>query len=601
MVIGELGLDRDVSGGDTCRGTKPQLSSPPRLFFLPYQPSVSSPDIGIPSSLGAPPGWCACAMGEVVCEICGSGSKPQLIANCTRCDAYQHCYCMQVVTFAIPHEWYCDECQTNANGGLKPSHGGQTELQRPLHGCGLTKEMETPKLDISHSNVVHQISPKTSKGFGSAKVKFISCEEVALLSRERPQYGRSKFGMRQVCPASPQNVKQLSSMKCVSPSRSDTQVQALKQCAAASHDQAKTEDGSGFAMRKSQVRPASPPNVKQSSNKKCISPSRSGMQVQALKRCAAARLDDQANIEGMSHFAMRQSQVCPASPPNAKQSSNMKCMPPSSGDTQVHALKRSSAASHDQAKIEDINMKRKARPSSSMPIIHRCGAVTGKVDSQIDDKTRDNKIVNADEGKIDSQIQDEPREKGTLCAPDDDTGCKSEMKSLNHNTDVLITINSSAEYSRRPPPAICWTGSFLVFDAGAKHNLGKFKAQFPSKVSSKVYDIVKVMPDNLQFELLPRMSDWPKSFETNRPVHEDIGLFFFPNEHDGHEKKHSHLLEASSNYVLRAYIDDIKLLIYSSEVLPPDSQWIDGECYLWGIFVRSKGKRGRRRFGSTIA
>jgi hypothetical protein len=37
-------------------------------------------------------------------------------------------------------------------------------------------------------------------------------------------------------------------------------------------------------------------------------------------------------------------------------------------------------------------------------------------------------------------------------------------------------------------------------------------------------------------------------------------------------EKHSYLLEASSNYVLRAYIDGIKLLIYSSEVLPPDSQ-----------------------------
>ena len=131
-------------------------------------------------------------------------------------------------------------------------------------------------------------------------------------------------------------------------------------------------------------------------------------------------------------------------------------------------------------------------------------------------------------------------------------------------------------------------------------------------------------------------------------------LFTFVFRHE----KHSYLLEASSNYVLRAYIDGIKLLIYSSEVLPPDSQcqwfyslfpfiqekqwpvllshyiwwffpnlnaletWklekisnvlctfskilisimvtgIDGENYLWGLFVRSKGKSDPRQFSLT--
>ena len=131
-------------------------------------------------------------------------------------------------------------------------------------------------------------------------------------------------------------------------------------------------------------------------------------------------------------------------------------------------------------------------------------------------------------------------------------------------------------------------------------------------------------------------------------------LFTFVFRHE----KHSYLLEASSNYVLRTYIDVIKLLIYSSEVLLPDSQcqwfyslfpfiqekqwpvllshyiwwffpnlnaletWklekisnvlctfskilisimvtgIDGENYLWGLFVRSKGKSDPRQFSLT--
>ncbi|OEL36823.1 hypothetical protein BAE44_0002159, partial [Dichanthelium oligosanthes] len=65
--------------------------------------------------------------GEVVCEICGSGSAPHLIANCARCNAHEHwyslsfflpvhwLYCMRVLTFLIPHIWFCYRCQRNAN------------------------------------------------------------------------------------------------------------------------------------------------------------------------------------------------------------------------------------------------------------------------------------------------------------------------------------------------------------------------------------------------------------------------------------------------------------------------------------------------------
>jgi hypothetical protein len=80
---------------------------------------------------------------------------------------------------------------------------------------------------------------------------------------------------------------------------------------------------------------------------------------------------------------------------------------------------------------------------------------------------------------------------------------------------------------------LLFRGCFYVSDAGTNLNLGRFKAHFPSKVSSKVYDIVKMIPSNLELELLPRMNDWPKSFEASHPVYEDIGLFFFPNEPDG--------------------------------------------------------------------
>ena len=173
----------------------------------------------------------------------------------------------------------------------------------------MMNERETSKLHLSHSNVVPQISPKSLNRFGNAKVKFVSSEEAALLSRERPPLVRSRFVVPQPSKASsPSTTKHLSNLNCVSPSRSDTQVQALKRCADASHSQTKIEDRSYFAMQQRQVHPASPSSMKQPSNMKSISPGRSDMQVQNLKLCAAAR-HDQAKIDDNPYFAMRESQL----------------------------------------------------------------------------------------------------------------------------------------------------------------------------------------------------------------------------------------------------------------------------------------------------
>ncbi|TVU46546.1 hypothetical protein EJB05_06087, partial [Eragrostis curvula] len=537
--------------------TKPRLpsSAPP----LPSRPSLpTAPQLGAsshrlpPPSPPPPPPRAQVAMDKVVCEICGSsGRDPDLIAKCVQCSSYQHRYCMPVVAFSIPPEWRCSECQEN--------------------GCVLTKDKETPKVDL-----LHQTSPPTRKK--GSKVKYISSEEVVSLTREtreRRPYGRSNFAMRQsqVRSMSP-SLKQPSNMMCTSPTRSDSPLLALNQCSAASRDKEKIENRSDVYMQQNQVRPSSPTNLKQSSRMMCMSPIRNGGQVHStLKQSTAASLD-KANIEDRSEFSTRKSQVPPASSANLKQPSNRNCLPPSKSDTQVHALKRCAVVSHE-ARNKDLSMNRGAGYGSSMP--SRCATeviVKGKSDSQIEDKTEEKKTVSANEGTISSQIQSKSIEKEALRGSVVDvTGCQSEVSSPFHNTDTLLIIDSSAANPRRPSSENCWTGSFTVLNAGTRHNLGGFKAYFPPKVSRKAYDVAKMMSGNMQLEMLPRFDDWPKAFETSRPTHEDIGLFFSPHKFDCHEKKHSNLLETSCNYVMRASIKDIKLLIYSSEVLPPDSQY----------------------------
>uniref|UniRef100_J3LPV5 AIPP2-like SPOC-like domain-containing protein n=1 Tax=Oryza brachyantha TaxID=4533 RepID=J3LPV5_ORYBR len=426
----------------------------------------------------------------MVCEICGSGHDPGIMARCTQCNAYQHCYCLPVMTYEVPDEWCCCECQTKSNMDPSPSQGGQTII-----------------LDNNLCNRVHQASPKIPNKFENAKVKYISCEEAALLNnKEKPPNGRLNFFVRQT---------------------------------------------------NSQACPASTPNVKQSPCRR--------------------------ETRAFSQF--------PCKSPNVEQST-------SRIDSQVPFRKRCAGASQNQADFAGICMKQKGESGIFIYSMFTSREIRGKLDIQVHNEQRENKVVSADKVTVTSQSQDDYRENSKSNSTDTDIGHGSEMN-LDNNTSMLVVINSSVEYARRPPPEICWTGCFLAVD-GSNCNLGDFKAYFPSKVSSEVLNIIKSLPIKLKLEILPRMDDWPKSFETTPPVYEDIGLFFF-TEVGWNDKMQHHLMETSCNFVLRAHINNIKLLIYSSEVLPPDSQWIDGETYLWGVFVDLKSRRKTKRFGSISA
>ncbi|KAF2939748.1 PHD finger-containing protein 1 isoform X1 [Oryza sativa Japonica Group] len=426
------------------------------------------------------------ASNEMVCGICGSGHDQDRMAKCIRCNVYQHCYCFPVVTYDVPDEWCCCECQNKSNWDQTPSQGGQTIRNR-----------------------VHQDSLKIPNKFENAKVKYISYEEVSLLNNnERPPNCRSNFHVRRT---------------------------------------------------NSHVRPASPPNAKQSSS----------------------RSDNRAYSQFHRKF------------PNGQQS-------PCRSDTQGPFLKRGDGASQNQTEIAGINMKQKAQSGEMLRPCHRSRAIRGKIDFQVQNEQREKKVVSADKVTMNPQSRDDPREKsGSNVTVGTDIGRGSEM-SPDNDIGMLVVINSSVEYARQPPPEICWTGCFLVSN-GSNCNPADFKAYCPSKVSSKVLNVIKSMPSIIELDILPRMDEWPKSFEINPPVYEDIGLFFFSTELDRNGKSQSHVMETSCNFVMRAYINNIKLLIYSSEVLPPDSQWIDGESYLWGVFVDPKRRHKSMPFGSISA
>ncbi|XBI75288.1 hypothetical protein VPH35_068673 [Triticum aestivum] len=271
----------------------------------------------------------------------------------------------------------------------------------------------------------------------------------------------------------------------------------------------------------------------------------------------------------------------------------MKSVSPNRSENQSFALKRCAIASQNQIRVEDMNKRQKVQSGATIPMItyNRKGKVKN-YDHQLQDRPKEEKVASvADKRKCNSWVGDQPIGKMafSVSVPTDaGIGCGSGTKSLNNNIDMPVIINSNAEYARRPPPEailitlLCsdipslFRGCFLLSD-GEKFNLGEFKAYHPSVVSPRVCNIAKKMPSNMQLKISPRKNYWPKTWN----------------------KKHPCLVDTHCGCVMHAYIDDMMLLIYSSEVLPPDCQGIDGKSYLWGVFVKPKSKSNHARLGSV--
>ncbi|XP_022632398.1 uncharacterized protein LOC106779706 isoform X3 [Vigna radiata var. radiata] len=126
-----------------------------------------------------------------------------------------------------------------------------------------------------------------------------------------------------------------------------------------------------------------------------------------------------------------------------------------------------------------------------------------------------------------------------------------------------------------------WTGQFILNNA----NNFALVAYASSGACSKVHLAVTELPTLLDVEMLSRCGIWPKSFDMSPPNGDSIGLYFFP-----HYERDELIFDGVMNQVieqefaLKAVINNIELLIFSSHVLPPSDRRICDKYYLWGVF-----------------
>nr|GMC74172.1 uncharacterized protein LOC109193588 isoform X1 [Ipomoea batatas] len=129
-----------------------------------------------------------------------------------------------------------------------------------------------------------------------------------------------------------------------------------------------------------------------------------------------------------------------------------------------------------------------------------------------------------------------------------------------------------------------WKGSFNVCD---NLNFKGFQAHHPLRVHRKVCEFSMLLPEILDFKLVPRGNLWAKLFHDYCPTREDVGLYFFPSDKD-RSKEYVILMELirDQDLMMRKQIDNVEILVLTSTVLQMDCQKMEGNYFLWGLFHR---------------
>ncbi|XP_019200011.1 PREDICTED: uncharacterized protein LOC109193588 isoform X2 [Ipomoea nil] len=162
-------------------------------------------------------------------------------------------------------------------------------------------------------------------------------------------------------------------------------------------------------------------------------------------------------------------------------------------------------------------------------------------------------------------------------------GCATTERGTSNVNLMSFSTNNEKCFSD-PAQHPSWKGSFNVCD---NLNFKGFQAHHPLRVRRKVCEFSKLLPEILDFKLVPRGNLWGKLFHDYCPTREDVGLYFFPSDKD-RSKEYMTLLELirDQDLMMRKQIDNVEILVLTSTVLQMECQKVEGKYFLWGLFHR---------------
>ncbi|KAG2334070.1 hypothetical protein Bca52824_005250 [Brassica carinata] len=153
-----------------------------------------------------------------------------------------------------------------------------------------------------------------------------------------------------------------------------------------------------------------------------------------------------------------------------------------------------------------------------------------------------------------------------------------------------------------PPPALLrssaipdhesvWQGNLEVRRArnqSAMHS--GMQAHLSTLASPKVAEVVNKFPEKFSLNEVPRLSTWPAQFQDRGTKEDHIALFFFAKDVESYERNYKPLVDnmMKKDLALKGNLDNVELLIFASNQLPPNCQRWNMLYFLWGVF------RGRK-------
>ncbi|WZZ22225.1 hypothetical protein YC2023_123612 [Brassica napus] len=151
----------------------------------------------------------------------------------------------------------------------------------------------------------------------------------------------------------------------------------------------------------------------------------------------------------------------------------------------------------------------------------------------------------------------------------------------------LALLRSSAI----PDHESIWQGNLEVRKAREQSDMHSgMQAHLSTLASPKVAEVVNKFPEKFSLNEVPRLSTWPAQFQDIGTKEDHIALFFFAKDVESYERNYKPLVDnmMKKDLALKGNLDNVELLVFASNQLPPNCQRWNMLYFLWGVF------RGRK-------
>ncbi|XP_011028191.1 PREDICTED: uncharacterized protein LOC105128293 isoform X2 [Populus euphratica] len=534
-----------------------------------------------------------------VCDICGDVGQEEKLATCSKCtDGAEHIYCMREKLEKVPEgNWMCEECML----------GDENERQEKTN---FEKE-EAVQLEKSSLNEII----KNSKNSGSCKISLESDTKGIGVDKNRRNDGSS----------------------CHFPAKrpaDDSETFTAKRMA--------LEEGHNSSMLSKESNPCSKVEI-------CLGSSLKNIDTRKMKPAYEGSLSkSKSPLDISSRVELQQSEgavskqnlgIVTATCGNKEGIGRIPCksaFKKASSDHVNAADSKVKKISSNLAHVEEMKRLRHVKGQNlavSETIFHK-SLKSPVSDNHASASMRDKRTLHGGEASVlplspprhrDMMAVEGGKSSSSLTSIRDvahrnfpneeqkrllNDASNDEAFAARSNQNNLISIHPSNEPSYLKgltwlPSAVdvpswvsvvpqlecIWQGGFGIQRSGVFiSSCDGIQAHASSCASPKVHEIVRKFPQKILVEQASCLVMWPTQPSETEAKEENIALYFFAKDLESYESNYKILMEymTKNNLGLKANIDGLDLLIFSSKLLPKRSQRWNQMLFLWGVF------RGRK-------